>query len=371
MKICVLVGTRPEITKIQPVIKEIQRRSKHDILFIHTGQHYDYNMSKIFIDELDLPKPDYFLNVKSNSQGVQTGKIIAASERVLKKERPDIILLNGDTNSGLGAAIASSKLALSIAYVESGCRSFDKFMPEEINRMMIADVADLNFAPTQNCVKNLSREGIPSSRVYLTGHPLVDLVYSIGNRIPANSIHHLSLEERDYILLTMHRRENVSSATKIENIMQAVAQLANDITIVFPCHPHTRKQIKHFKLADQLQKMKVIEPVGYLESLSLIKHAKLVLTDSGGIQQEAGLPGTPCVTLRDVTEWVETVQRGVNFLVGHTYSAIVNGVQQLYDNYDAVLQRFNLTQNIFGELGASKRILEIMEKHIDGKNVTP
>jgi UDP-N-acetylglucosamine 2-epimerase len=365
MKIANFVGTRPEIIKIQAVMKEIQKRG-HELTFIHTGQHYDFNMSDIFIDELELPKPKHFLNVKSGSQGVQTGKIIGRCETILETEKPDIVLLNGDTNSGLGAAIASTKLRQPVAHVEAGCRSFDKFMPEEINRVLISDVADLNFAATENCMRNLIREGIPSSRVFLTGHPIVDLMHEISEKIPKHSdLDGFAVQDRAYALVTLHRRENVTNKNIITNLLSTLDNLSQKIPLVFPCHPHTKRQVKKFGLKNYLTHLKVIKPVGFLQSLGLVKHARFVLTDSGGIQQEAALLGTPCITLRDVTEWVETVEAGVNFLAGQNRDTIIERVQYLEKYYEDVMQRFKGAGNLFGEIGVSKKIVKIMEQKID------
>lgn len=360
MRIANFVGTRPEIIKIQPVMKEIQKTG-HQLDFIHTGQHYDFNMSEVFIEGLELPKPNFFLKVKSGSQGIQTGQIIAKSENILKMNRPDLVLVTGDTNSGLGAAIAASKLGLPVAHVEAGCRSFDKSMPEEINRTLISHVAHLHFAPTHNCKKNLLREGISPSRIFLTGHPIVDLIHSMANRISKTSLD--SLSNKEYILATVHRRENISKREKISDILTAFDQLSKKIPLVFPCHPHTKRQIAKFSLTKYLRNLKVIEPVDYIQSLSLIKHARLVVTDSGGIQQEAAILGSPCITLREVTEWVETVNLRVNFLTGYRLGRIMSTVKNVEKDYDNIIHRFKSTHALFGKPGASKRIINIIDKH--------
>jgi UDP-N-acetylglucosamine 2-epimerase (non-hydrolysing) len=360
MRIIAIVGTRPEIIKMQPIIKEIQN-SEHELIFVHTGQHYDYRMSDIFVDELELPEPHYFLNVKPASQGAQTGEIIASCERILKNENPDILLVQGDTNSALGAAIAASKLGLSIGHVEAGCRSFDKLMPEEINRVLISDIANLHFAPTFNCKRNLLREGIVS-QIFLTGHPIVDLMGQIKDRILNNDLKKLGADHKSYALVTFHRRENIANKQKINDILVALDHLAQIIPVIFPCHPHTELQIIEFAYKSYLKDLKVIQPVGYLDSLSLIKHAKFVLTDSGGIQQEAALLGTPCITLREVTEWVETVNVGVNFLTGHRSSRIIKTVQHIERDYENIVQRFNSVGNLFGKIGVSRRIIHAIEK---------
>ena len=362
MKIIACVGTRPEIIKMQPIIREIQK-SKHELVFVHTGQHSDFMMSDIFVDELELPKPDYFLNVKQASQGAQTGEIIARCESILINEKPDVVLVQGDTNSALGAAIASSKLALSVGHVEAGCRSYDKLMSEEINRMLISDVTNLHFAPTSNCKKNLLREGITDSDIFLTGHPIVDLMKHIRDRILNNNLKKFRVNHKSYALVTFHRRENITVKQKISNILVALDHLAQIIPIIFPCHPHTELQIKEFALKKYLKNLEMIQPVGYLDSLSLIKYARFVLTDSGGIQQEAALLGTPCITLREVTEWVETVNTGLNFLAGHRTSRIIETVQHIENDYGNIVKRFNSAQNLFGKIGASKRIIHAIEKY--------
>ena len=216
------------------------------------------------MEELELPTPDYFLNVRSSSQGVQTGNIISKCERILQKERPEIILVEGDTNSALGASIASAKLALMIGHVEAGCRSFDKLMSEEINRVLISDIASLHFAPTKNCVKNLLKEGIDSSEIFLSGHPIVDLI----RRMPRKIHDKTDIVNGSYALVTIHRRENITNIQRISNILHAVSNLSETIQVVFPCHPHTKSQIIKYKLGDYLRNLIVTEPVGYFNSLS-------------------------------------------------------------------------------------------------------
>jgi UDP-N-acetylglucosamine 2-epimerase (non-hydrolysing) len=248
------------------------------------------------------------------------------------------VLVEGDTNSGLGAAIAATKLRIPVGHVEAGCRSFDKFMPEEINRVLISDVADLNFAATENCMRNLLGEGIPSSRLFLTGHPIVDLMHEIRNKIPNNnSLDGFAFQEKAYALVTVHRRENVTNKITITNLLNALDNLSHAIPLIFPCHPHTRRQIQKFGLENYLTNVKVIEPVGFLQSLGLIKHARFVLTDSGGI----------------------------NFLAGQKREVILEKVQYLEKYYDDVMQRFKVARNLFGGLGVSKGILKIMEERID------
>jgi UDP-N-acetylglucosamine 2-epimerase len=364
MKIIVFVGTRPEIIKMQPVIKGIES-SENAFVFVHSGQHYDFNMSDIFINELDLPKPDFFLGVKASSQGAQTGSIIAKSEEIIQKEKPDLILVEGDTNSALGASIAASKLSVPIGHIEAGCRSFDKSMPEEINRVLISHITSLHFTPTKNCSMNLVNEGISRGRIFLTGHPLVDLLPKLMHRLSFdNGILEIGpLEPRGYVLVTVHRRENIEDKNKLDNILSSLAQLSMHVPLIFPCHPHTRLQIRKFNLNDRVSNLKMIKPVGYLQSLGLIKHARFVITDSGGIQQEAALLGAPCITVRDVTEWVETVIAGVNFIAGCDPRKIIKIASRIEDNYDKIIAKFNnhAILSMFGRPGVSKRIIDIIE----------
>jgi UDP-N-acetylglucosamine 2-epimerase (non-hydrolysing) len=238
-------------------------------------------------------------------------------------------------------------------------------MTEEINRVLISDVADLDFVATENCRRNLLREGIPSSRIFLTGHPIVDLIHEISKKIPKNSsLDGFTIQDKAYALVTIHRRENVSNKGTITNLLRGLDKLSQKIPLIFPCHPHTKRQIKKFGLKNYLTNLKVIEPVGFLQSLGLIWQARFVLTDSGGIQQEAAILGTPCITLRNVTEWVETVEAGINFLAGQNRETIIDRVQYIEKYYEDVMQRFKVAGSLFGEVGVSKKILKIMEKKI-------
>jgi len=360
LKAAIFTGTRPEMIKMQPVIEEILRRKSIRLTFIHTQQHYSFNMSTLFIKELELPEPSFFLDVKSGSQGFQTAKIISRSERLIKKERPDVVLVEGDTNSALGVALAASKLKIPIGHVEAGCRSFDKNMPEEINRVLIADLASAHFAPTRTCVSNLLKEGISREKIFLTGHPIVDVLHQFRQRIGHSATRRLGLEPREYYLATVHREENVESKEALEGIVESLSVLSRSRSVVFPIHPHTLKFIKRFKLEKYLKSLVATEPVGYLDALDLISHSKVVLTDSGGIQQEAALLGTPCITLRKNTEWTETIECGVNFLASGK-EEITRTVEGLECEYGEILGRFKLARKIFGKFGVSRRIVDILE----------
>ena len=360
-KVAVFVGTRPEIIKMQPVVKELRTRGNIDLLFIHTGQHYDYNMSSIFIRELDLPKPDLFLNVKSDLPGAQVARIVARTEQAIKKLKPTVVLVQGDTNSTLGVALATAKMKLPLGHIEAGCRSFDRIMPEELNRMLVADLATHHFASTETCRQNLLREGVADESIYLTGHPIADLLKEIGKLIGDCAIKKYGLTPNEYYLVTIHREENVNNAERLESILKAIQLISEHKKVIFPIHPHTKKNVKKYRLTKYLKKSIVIEPVGYTDGLATIKNAFLVLTDSGGIQQEAAIIGTPCVTIRTRTEWVETVKERVNFLAGYKTEKIIQTVAYIDQNWTHIKNNLKKTCYLFGKPPISPRIVDIVE----------
>jgi UDP-N-acetylglucosamine 2-epimerase (non-hydrolysing) len=323
MKIVSIVGARPQFIKCAPLSREL--RKQHQEVLIHTGQHYDYLMNKVFFDELDIPAPDYNLEVGSGSHGVQTGEMLKKIEAVLTSEKPDLVLVYGDTNSTLAGALAAVKMHIKTAHVEAGLRSFDKTMPEEINRVLADHCSDWLFCPTQTAVDNLGKEGITRG-VYLTGDVMVDaFLYARERAENSDILEKLNLKSKQYILATVHRASNTDNKENLENIVNAFCQLQE--AVVFPLHPRTKKQLKFFGLYDKLaQCVKLIEPLGYLEFTRLLNHASKVLTDSGGVQKEAYIYKVPCITLRDNTEWVETVQDGWNLLVGTDMGKIVAAV---------------------------------------------
>jgi UDP-N-acetylglucosamine 2-epimerase (non-hydrolysing) len=361
VKVAIFTGTRPELIKLQPLIEEVRHRKSIRLTFIHTQQHYSFNMSTLFIKELKLPEPSFFLDVKSGSQGFQTARIISRSERLLKREGPDVVLVEGDTNSALGVALAASKLKIPIGHIEAGCRSFDKNMPEEINRVLIADLASAHFAPTRSCVSNLLKEGISADKIFLTGHPIVDVLHQFQKKIGYSATRRLELKPREYYFTTVHRKETVESKAALKEMVESLSALSTSRPVVFPIHPHTLKFIKRFKFEKYLKSLVATEPVGYLDALDLVSHSKVVLTDSGGIQQEAALLGTPCITLRNNTEWPETIECGVNFLASGK-EEIMRTVEQLEREYEQILDRFKLAKSIFGKFGVSRRIVDILER---------
>jgi len=326
VKIITIVGARPQFIKAASVSREL--RKKHVEVLIHTGQHYDEKMSDIFFDELGIPAPDFNLGIGSGSHATQTGAMMAGIEKVLMKEKPSWVLVYGDTNSTLAGALTAAKLHVPVAHVEAGLRSFNRRMPEEINRVMVDHISDLLLCPSQTAVNNLKDEGITSG-VHMVGDVMADALAYAAERSQNHSciLKKLGLNEGKYLLATVHRAENTDAPARLRNILSAFSQIEE--TIVFPVHPRTRKCIVELGFENpkspavgglarggKIQNLKFIEPVGYLDMVRLEQSARMILTDSGGIQKEAYWLGVPCVTLRDETEWVETVKAGWNVLAG-------------------------------------------------------
>lgn len=335
MKLLDVVGARPQFIKLAPILRAIERHndqhpdSQIQEILVHTGQHYDYEMSGVFFDELGLKTPDYHLGVGSGSHGYQTGEMLKRIEEVLLREKPDIVMVYGDTNSTLAGALAAAKLHIPVAHVEAGLRSFNKRMPEEINRVLTDHVSDILFCPTETAVANLKREGIEKS-VYLVGDVMYDAVLLYGELAEKKSsiLERLNLRPKTYVLVTVHRAENTDSPERLQGIVEGLHRLAEaGWTIVFPMHPRTRQAMERFGLAIRKANIIVIEPVSYLDMLMLEKHARVILTDSGGVQKEAFFLKVPCVTLREETEWMETVETGWNALVGSEPNLIVQAIR--------------------------------------------
>ena len=363
MKIVSVVGARPNFIKCAPLSREI--RKEHNEIIIHTGQHYDYEMNRIFFDELRIPEPDYHLGVGSGSHGEQTGEMLKRTEEVLMKEEPDFVFVFGDTNSTLAGALAASKLHISpyracgvmgqspikVGHIEAGLRSYDKSMPEEINRILTDHCSDILFCPTETSVENLKREGVTNG-VYLTGDVMVDALkgnIEIAEK-KAMILTELYLKPKGYCLATAHRAENTDDFNKLKSIVDAFCAIEN---LVFPCHPRTEKHLKDYGLWDRLvENIRVIKPVGYLDMLVLEKNAKKILTDSGGVQKEAYIFKVPCITLRDTTEWTETVEDGWNVLVGASKEKIV-GMSNEFEPKGK-------QRNVFGVGNASEKIAKII-----------
>jgi UDP-GlcNAc3NAcA epimerase len=318
MKIITIVGARPQFIKAASVSRALRGMDGVREVLVHTGQHYDDNMSELFFRELDIPKPDYHLGVGSATPGAQTGKMLEKIDRVLLDERPDWVLVYGDTNSTLAGALAAAKLHFRIAHVEAGLRSYNKMMPEEINRVLTDHISDCLLAPTAAAVANLVREGIRPDYVHLVGDVMYDatLYYAAKAEAQSRVLSRLSRTPGTYILATIHRAENTDSPTRLRAIFKALGEISREWTVIMPLHPRTRNHLEADELiSSPLRPLHLIEPVGYLDMMQLEKHAKLIVTDSGGVQKEAFFHGVPCVTLRYETEWMELVQSGWNQLV--------------------------------------------------------
>jgi len=350
MKIVTIVGARPQFIKCAPLSRELRR--EHTEVLVHTGQHYDYGMSDVFFADLAIPEPDYNLGVGSGPQGMQTGEILARVEDVLLKEEPDLAIVFGDTNSTLAGALAAVKLHIPVAHVEAGLRSFDRTMPEEINRVVTDHVSALLFCPTETAVRNLAREGIRNG-VFLVGDVMVDaLAYNRGIAAERSRVlPRFGLQPGNYLVLTVHRPANTDSREHMEAILAALGDAG--LPVLFPIHPRTRKMLELYGLRDRLpENILATEPLGYLDMLEAMACAGKVLTDSGGVQKEAYLLGVPCITLRETTEWVETVQDGWNVLVGADRERIGDAVRNFAPKKERSM--------IFGEVGASGRISSLL-----------
>lgn len=359
MKILSIVGARPQFIKCAPLSREL--RKVHQEILVHTGQHYDHDMSDIFFEELNIPKPDYNLGIGSGNHGEQTGKMLTEIEKVIIKTKPDMVLVYGDTNSTMAGALAAVKLRFGVAHVEAGLRSFDRSMPEEINRVLTDHISDILFCPTQTAVDNLSKEGITQG-VYLVGDVMLDaLSYNVGvAKMKSRIIEELGLEKKQYIVVTVHRPGNTDSFDNMRSIIGALGE--SGMPVVFPVHPRTEKFLQEYGLLERMPgNVRLIKPLGYLDMLMLMANARKILTDSGGIQKEAYMLGVPCITLRENTEWVETLEGGWNVLVGAEKEKISKAISNLAP--------MGAQRNVFGNSRASEKILDILRREMQVKKV--
>jgi UDP-N-acetylglucosamine 2-epimerase (non-hydrolysing) len=359
--IAIVLGTRPEIIKMSPVIRACEAQDE-DYFILHTGQHYSYEMDRVFFEELELPAPAYNLDVGSGSHAVQTGAILAGVERVLLEKKPDIVLVQGDTNTVLAGALAASKSyvrkwgrQVRIGHVEAGLRSFDRTMPEEINRVLTDHISDYLFAPTETARRHLQNEGIADEKIFVTGNTIVDAVnqnLSLAAK-KIDTIRKLGLTKNGYFLVTLHRQENVDDKARLSGIIRGLKSVREEsgMEIIFPIHPRTAKMVGVFGL--DLTGIRTIPPLGFLEFLQLESGARLALTDSGGVQEETCILSVPCVTIRDSTERPETVDAGANSVAGFKKRGIM-------DAADTMMRRERSWKNPFGDGHAGERILAIL-----------
>ena len=351
MDILHVVGARPNFMKAAPVMAALARYDDIAQVLVHTGQHYDANMSRVFFDQLGLPQPDINLEVGSGSHAQQTSQIMARFEPVVLDHKPDVVLVYGDVNSTVAAALVCAKLGIRVGHVEAGLRSFDRTMPEEINRVLTDHVADLLFCPTETAVSNLAVEGIAAG-VHNTGDVMLDAVLHYASVAEERStiLDELALEPRSYLLATIHRPRNTDRTENLRAILEAFSQVGE--TVIFPVHPRTSKVMRAEELSVSAS-VRLIEPVGYLDMLQLERSARLIVTDSGGVQKEAYFLAVPCVTLRQETEWVETVEAGWNMLVKADKERILESVR----GFSAPATH----PEVFGDGHAAEKIVHLLE----------
>lgn len=368
MKILSVVGARPQFVKVAPVDEELKKRG-HEHIIVHTGQHYDYELSKAFFEQLSIPEPDYNLEVGSGTHAYQTGMMLAKLGETIAEEAPDLVLIYGDTNSTLAGALAAVKLLIPSAHVEAGYRSFDMTMPEEINRIVADRVCQLHFAPTQTAVENLKKEGIEESKIFLVGDIMAEtLLKNIEKAKKSDILKKLGLNPGSYVLMTLHRQENTDDPQRLERIFTGLA--STPLPIVFPCHPRTEKRLADFKTLEKAkydaEKLIIIKPLPYLDFIKLEMDSAFVVTDSGGVQEESLVLGKPCVTLRYNTERVETIEAGINELAGADPELISAALERAYEKAKNKV-RFKVPVN--WDDSVSKRIVDAIEENSDVKKL--
>jgi UDP-N-acetylglucosamine 2-epimerase (non-hydrolysing) len=365
LKVMLVFGTRPQIIKSAAVIHEALKCPEIELQVVHTGQHYDFQMSRIFLEQLNLPNPVVNLEVGSGTHSWQTGEIMIRLEKALVNTKPNIVIVPGDTNSTLAGALVAAKSNIPLAHLEAGARSYDMTMPEEINRRLTDHCSNLLFAPTANCVKNLRKENVAGA-IHLTGDTMYDSFLAHLHKAKENPIlEELGVESDSYAVLTIHRPENVDNSERLANILGAMTEL-EELAIIFPAHPRTRHQLQLTGLEKRLhtsRNVRLVEPIGYFEMLKLMECAKLVFTDSGGMQKEAFWLGIPCITLRENTEWIETVQKKANILVGASKDKIISSARTILEDKESK-KRLRQLSNPFGDGKASVRVVQNILRNV-------
>jgi UDP-N-acetylglucosamine 2-epimerase (non-hydrolysing) len=362
IRIICVCGARPNFMKIAPLMRAFKKNGRFDTLLVHTGQHYDENMSRLFFDELEIPRPDVNLEVGSGSHAQQTAEIMKRFEPVVLEHRPDYVLVVGDVNSTIACGLVAVKLGVKLIHVEAGLRSFDRTMPEEINRILTDTISDLLFVTEQSGIDNLRREGIDSDKTHLVGNVMIDTLLANREKAQQSSIlNELGLERGKFAVITLHRPSNVDDMSRFAEIVTAFETIEKEMRLVFPMHPRTRANMKGSKLEQRIAAMKnllLLEPIGYLDFLCLMSSAALVMTDSGGIQEETTILGVPCMTLRDSTERPVTITEGTNRLVRITTEDILKNFRDVMNNRDKYSAR--TPKNWDGK--AAERIAQIIER---------
>ena len=354
MKIVTIVGARPQFIKAAVVSREIAKHPEITEVIVHTGQHYDENMSDVFFKEMSIPEPKYNLNIHESTHGAMTGKMLIGIEQVIIDEKPDIVLVYGDTNSTLAGSLAAKKLHIKVAHVEAGLRSFDMNMPEEINRILTDRISDILFCPTDTAVHNLEKEGFNyfPSIIVKCGDVMQDAAIFYANKAKRPEI---DLPET-YVLCTVHRAENTDDPKRITSIFSALEAISEQYPVVIPLHPRTKSKLEALQYDFTNSKIHFIQPVGYLEMVYLLKHCSIVMTDSGGLQKEAYFFDKKCITLRDETEWVELVDYGVNVLAGSDRQIILNSFQELLS------KEVSFKERLYGDGTSGKTVIDTILK---------
>lgn len=358
-RLITVVGARPQFIKASVVSKGLKDSKGLDEIIIHTGQHFDENMSDIFFNQLEIPKPHYQLDINSGSHGAMTGRMLEEIEKVCLKEKPDRVLVYGDTNSTLAGALAAAKLHIPVAHIEAGLRSFNMNMPEEVNRILTDQLSDILFCPTLSAKNNLFNEGFESKPVQVlsVGDVMQDAAIFFANKYSESKIQSIITND-SFILATLHRAENTDDFKRLTSIIKALNYIhENIISIILPIHPRTRKVIENSGLE---LKIKVINPVGYLEMIGLLKQCEAVVTDSGGLQKEAFFFQKPCVTMREETEWVELIEHKVNILAGADTQKIINSTKLMLDKRGLITD----PMRIYGGGEAVGKIVKVLEENI-------
>jgi len=363
MKIVTVVGARPQFIKASAISRAIVQYNERyptkaiKEILLHTGQHYDEGMSAVFFDQMDIPRPAYELGILEKTHGAMTGKMLQQIEEVLMDEKPDLVLVYGDTNSTLAGTLAAVKIHIPVAHVEAGLRSFNMSMPEEINRIITDRVSTLLFCPTKTAERNLSNEGI-SEGVILSGDVMFDATLFYREKAKQQySLDRWGLYKNQYVLCTFHRAENTDKEERLESILMALREIANDIQVVIPIHPRTKKMIQRYKLSKHLERLRILDPVSYLEMIRLEISAKAIMTDSGGVQKEAYFHKVPCLTIRDETEWIETIDMGWNRLCDANKATILNAWHGLRVQNEKSKNIFTQESQPYGNGMASQSIV--------------
>lgn len=368
MKILTVLGARPQFIKAAIVSRSIATSGDVEEIIVHTGQHFDANMSDIFFDELDIFPPQHNLNISGLRHGAMTGRMIESIELVILKERPDWVLVYGDTNSTLAGALAATKLQIPVAHVEAGLRSHNPTMPEEINRVLTDRVSSLLFCPTQAAVDNLQDEGFPFKTIAINRGYKTQHISKVGDVMLDSMLYHRELAKKKvdldtfglvhkgYALCTLHRQENTDAPNRLKNILDALREIGKDVTVVLPLHPRTKQIIAQQHKAEVLSGLQILEPLSYLEMQRLQMSAKVILTDSGGLQKEAYFHDVPCITLRDETEWPETVEMGWNQLTGADPELILNA-------WKKAISPTKQKESLYGDGDASKKIIQMIKEY--------